>query len=202
MGICTVIAKSTQSNYYPEPSRQPSSLSGVADSPRLQTCKSCASQDSSGGDAGFLYVGKHYRFYSGKKPTIIHYHDILYSILLCSAVFSHVSFFALVWSGPVRLQGLTRHSMRAPPFSEASPRLSTIYSFDVYGGPQTLSQHCNTWNNTPSFHICVPKELILYLESIQAWQGFLYSEYYPEGPSTQIVRFQGPKTIQSMDFGT
>ena len=25
---------------------------------------------------------------------------------------------------------------------------------------------------------------------------------YPEGPSTQIVGFQGPKTIQSMDFGT
>ena len=25
---------------------------------------------------------------------------------------------------------------------------------------------------------------------------------YPKGPSTQIVGFQGPKTIQSMDFGT
>ena len=24
----------------------------------------------------------------------------------------------------------------------------------------------------------------------------------PKGPSTQIVGFQGPKTIQSMDFGT
>ena len=24
----------------------------------------------------------------------------------------------------------------------------------------------------------------------------------PKGPSTQIVRLQGPKTIQSMDFGT
>ena len=24
----------------------------------------------------------------------------------------------------------------------------------------------------------------------------------PEGPSTQIAGFQGPKTIQSMDFGT
>ena len=24
----------------------------------------------------------------------------------------------------------------------------------------------------------------------------------PEGPSTQIVGFQGPKAIQSMDFGT
>ena len=25
---------------------------------------------------------------------------------------------------------------------------------------------------------------------------------FPKGPSTQIVGFQGPKTIQSMDFGT
>ena len=25
---------------------------------------------------------------------------------------------------------------------------------------------------------------------------------YPKGPSSQIVGFQGPKTIQSMDFGT
>ena len=25
---------------------------------------------------------------------------------------------------------------------------------------------------------------------------------YPKGPSTQIVGIQGPKTIQSMDFGT
>ena len=24
----------------------------------------------------------------------------------------------------------------------------------------------------------------------------------PKGPSTKIVGFQGPKTIQSMDFGT
>ena len=26
--------------------------------------------------------------------------------------------------------------------------------------------------------------------------------YSPKGPSTQIVGFQSPKTIQSMDFGT
>ena len=26
--------------------------------------------------------------------------------------------------------------------------------------------------------------------------------FYPKGPSAQIVGFQGPKTIQSMDFGT
>ena len=29
-----------------------------------------------------------------------------------------------------------------------------------------------------------------------------FSRAYPEGPSTQIVGFQGPKTTQSMDFRT
>ena len=34
-----------------------------------------------------------------------------------------------------------------------------------------------------------------------AWCGSRFRTY-PKGPSTQIVGFQGPKAIQSMDFGT
>ena len=32
--------------------------------------------------------------------------------------------------------------------------------------------------------------------------GLMNSATNPKGPSTQIVGFQGPKTIQSMGFGT
>ena len=44
---------------------------------------------------------------------------------------------------------------------------------------------------------------------LQLNQAALYATYtpnaivpVPKGPSAQIVGFQGPKTIQSMDFGT
>ena len=36
----------------------------------------------------------------------------------------------------------------------------------------------------------------------QETSGILANKEYPEGPSTQIVGFQGPTTSQGMAFGT
>ena len=60
-------------------------------------------------------------------------------------------------------------------------------------GPCTL--HMRFWSVLYYTHNQEPQSWYIYA-------GIHSGFCYPKGPSTQILGFQGPETIQSMDFGT
>ena len=59
----------------------------------------------------------------------------------------------------------------------------------------------NPWIKSVRYS-CTPSRVLVRNKGTISEPNPAMLEGYPKGPSTQIVGFQGPKTIQSMDFGT